>query len=83
MEVVLHYAKWALEREQEQAARIFTERQEEETSEKLEPRFILDFLKPFQGATILYLEHLINDRKSMVQLPIQVYFTVPCSHLVC
>ena len=66
IEVVLQYAKWALDRNQEMAARIFTERVEGEKSEQLEPHFLLDFLKPYPDATLMYLEYLVNDGKSKV-----------------
>ena len=66
IEVVLQHAKWALDRNQEVAVRVFTERVEGEKSEQLEPRFLLDFLKPYPDATLTYLEYLINDKKSMV-----------------
>lgn len=66
IEVVLQYAKWALDRNQEVAVRVFTERIEGEKSEQLEPHFLLDFLKPYPDATLVYLEYLVNDRNSMV-----------------
>lgn len=68
IEVVIQYAKWALDKNQEMAARIFTERVEGEKSEQLEPHFLLDFLKPYPDATLVYLEYLINDRKLIVRI---------------
>ena len=61
---MLHYAEWALARDQGQAVRVFTERKEQK--ESLEPAFVLNFLKPFPVATVAYLEHIINDKKSKV-----------------
>ncbi|CAI8050652.1 Transforming growth factor-beta receptor-associated protein 1 [Geodia barretti] len=64
IEVVLQYAKWALDRNQEVGVKIFTERLEGEKSKQLEPPFLLEYLKPYPDATLLYLEYLVNDRNS-------------------
>ena len=68
IEVVLQYAKWALDKNQEVAVKIFTERVEGEKSEKLEPSFLLEYLKPYPDATLLYLEYLVNDRNCSVRM---------------
>ena len=79
IEVVLQHAKWALDRNQEVAVRVFTERVEGEKSEQLEPRFLLDFLKPYPDATLTYLEYLINDKKSMVCVHTCTLYNVQCT----
>ena len=68
IEVVLQYAKWALDRNQEVGVKIFTERLEGEKSKQLEPPFLLEYLKPYPDATLLYLEYLVNDRNSTVRM---------------
>ena len=68
--MVLQYAKWALDRHQEVAVRVFTERVEGEKSEQLEPPFLVDFLKPYPEATLIYLEYLVNDKSSKVYIAI-------------
>ena len=67
IEVVLQYAEWALQRNQEVAVKIFTDRVEGEKSEQLKPASLLEFLKPYPDATLLYLEHLVNDGNSKVE----------------
>ena len=67
--MVLQYAKWALDHNQEVAVKIFTDRLEGEKSEQLEPAFLLEYLKPYPDATLLYLEYLVNDRNSTVRMP--------------
>lgn len=62
-EVVLKYAQWALERDEEMAARIFTER---EIPLPLGPNKVLEFLSPFPLATIVYLEHSIHNQATKV-----------------
>jgi tetratricopeptide (TPR) repeat protein len=64
VEVVLEYAGWALDRDQEVAVKVFTERVEGERSEQLQPAALLEFLRPYPDATLLYLEYLVNDRNS-------------------
>jgi hypothetical protein len=74
IEVVLQYSKWALDRNQEEAARVFTERVDGEKSEQLKPSFLLDFLKPYPDATLIYLEYLVNDKNLMVVDAVATYF---------
>lgn len=71
--MVLQYAKWALDKNQEVAVRVFTERVEGEKSEQLKPPFVIDFLKPYPDATLVYLEYLVNDKESKVLQHIQPY----------
>ena len=66
--MVLEYAHWALERNQEVAVKIFTDRLEGEKSEKLQPHSLLEFLKPYSDATLLFLENLVHDKNSTVSL---------------
>ena len=49
------------------AVKIFTDRVEGEKSEQLKPASLLEFLKPYPDATLLYLEHLVNDGNSKVE----------------
>ena len=83
IEVVLQYAKWALDRDEEVAMCVFTERVEGEKSEQLEPPFLLDFLKPYPMATLVYLECLVNDKNSMVRTCIYKHDNCPPIHLEC
>ena len=76
--MVLQYAQWALDRNQEEAARVFTERVDGEKSEQLKPSFLLDFLKPYPDATLIYLEYLVNDKNLMV-VNVRCYQTTPAS----
>ena len=66
IEVVVQYAKWALDRNQEVAVKIFTDRVEGERSELLEPSSLQEYLKAYPDATLLYLEYLVNDRSCKV-----------------
>lgn len=56
-EVVLKYARWALQRDEEMASKIFTEGQPQ-----LKPDTVLSFLDGFPVALVAYLETLINER---------------------
>ena len=62
----MQYAKWALDCHQEMAVCVFTDRVEGEKFDQLQPSFLLDFLKPYPDATLIYLEYLINDKNSKV-----------------
>ena len=64
-EVVLKYAEWALERDEEMAAHIFTKR---DNPLSLSSNRVLEFLSPFNLATVLYLEYVIQDQGSKVRL---------------
>ena len=46
--------------------KIFTDRLEGEKSEKLQPHSLLEFLKPYSDATLLFLENLVHDKNSTV-----------------
>ena len=59
-ELVVKYARWALERDEELATKIFTER--EDNSEVLSPHRVLDYLKSFPIATVSYLEYIIRNK---------------------
>ena len=56
----MKYAHWALERDEELATKIFTER--EDNSEILSPHRVLEYLKSFPVATVSYLEHIIRNK---------------------
>ena len=62
-EVVLEYAKWALEKDEEMAINIFTNR---EDSSLLPAAQVLDFLTNFPTATVAYLEYVIHQQGSKV-----------------
>ncbi|XP_062503834.1 transforming growth factor-beta receptor-associated protein 1-like [Corticium candelabrum] len=63
-EIVLKYAKWALDKNQELAATIFTNRPvREKLGEHLHPEFVVNFLTPYVLALRLYLEYLVFTRK--------------------
>ena len=62
----MKYARWALERDEELATKIFTER--EDNSEVLSPHRVLEYLKSFPVATVSYLEHIIRRRGSKVSI---------------
>ena len=49
--------------------KIFMDHLEGEKSEQLEPAFLLEYLKPYPDATLLYLEYLVNNRNSTVRMP--------------
>lgn len=66
----MKYAHWALERDEELATKIFTER--EESSEVLSPGRVLDYLKSFPIATVSYLEHIIRSKGSKVSVMIEI-----------
>ena len=59
-ELVVKYARWALERDEELATKIFTER--EDNSEVLSPHRVLEYLHSFPVATVSYLEHIIRNK---------------------
>ena len=61
--IVLKYSKWALERDEEMAARIFTDRDD---SFSLPPEKVLEFLSPFPVAMVLYLQHTIHNKATKV-----------------
>ena len=62
-EVVLKYARWALERDEKIAVKIFTDRRsQEQPSERMRPDSVLHFLSPFATATVNYLEYLVCDK---------------------
>ena len=61
----MKYARWALERDEELATKIFTER-EDDKSEVLSPHRVLEYLKSFPVATVSYLEHIIRNKGSKV-----------------
>lgn len=63
--ILLKYAQWALERDEEMAARIFTERDD---PFPLSPNKILEFLSPFPLATVSYLEYAIHTQATKVTL---------------
>lgn len=63
--MVLKYARWALERDEEMASHIFTERDD---VTPLPPSEVLEFLIPFPLATVAYLEHVIKIQNSKVSL---------------
>jgi hypothetical protein len=63
-EVVLKYAEWALKKNQELAAIIFTNRPvREQLGERLQSDFILNFLTSYPVALKLYLEYLVFTKK--------------------
>ena len=68
--MVVKYARWALERDEELATKIFTER--EDSSEILSPHRVLEYLHPFPVATVSYLEHIIHNKG----LKVSNYLTV-------
>ncbi len=63
--IVLKYSKWALERDEEMAVRIFTD---QDDSFPLLPEKVLEFLSPFPVATVLYLQHAIHHRATKVRI---------------
>ncbi len=66
-EVVLKYARWALERDERTAVGIFTDRNpQDQVSKELRTDRVLDFLSPFPTATVIFLEHLVHDKESKV-----------------
>ena len=61
--MVLKYARWALERDEKIAVKIFTNRRsQEQPSERMRPDSVLHFLSPFATATVYYLEYLVCDK---------------------
>ena len=67
--MVLKYARWALERDEKIAVKIFTARRTpEQPSERMKPESVINFLSPFATATISYLEYLVHDKGLKVSL---------------
>lgn len=75
-EVVLQYAQWALERHEEEAAHIFTKR---ENALPLSINQVLEFLSPFPVATVSYLEYVVHNLASKVCAK---HYPVQCAHLL-
>ena len=66
---MLKYARWALERDEKIAVKIFTARRTpEQPSERMKPESVINFLSPFATATISYLEYLVHDKGLKVSL---------------
>ncbi len=63
LHVVLEYVKWALDRDEEMAVQIFTEREDKSS---MSPSQVLDILSPFKLATMSYLEHIVHVQDSKV-----------------
>ncbi|EDO42369.1 predicted protein [Nematostella vectensis] len=58
------HVPWLLEKNQELAVRVFTERPgDEPSSDRLQPDFIIDYLQRFPVARIKYLEFLVFEQK--------------------
>jgi hypothetical protein len=70
-ELVVKYARWALERDEVLATKIFTER--EDNSEILSPHRVLEYLHSFPVATVSYLEHIIRNKGLKVSSYMYMY----------
>ncbi|GIY25978.1 transforming growth factor-beta receptor-associated protein 1 [Caerostris darwini] len=57
------YVDFVLERDQRLGVRIFTERSPSETSERLRPDFIVEYLHRFPVALVKFLEYLVFEKK--------------------
>ncbi|XP_072162816.1 transforming growth factor-beta receptor-associated protein 1-like [Diadema setosum] len=63
-ELVWRYVDWAMKKDPELAAKIFTDRPENEPStERMRPDMIIDYLHAYPKAVIRYLEHLVFVKK--------------------
>ncbi|KAI8520587.1 transforming growth factor, beta receptor associated protein 1 [Branchiostoma belcheri] len=63
-ELVWRYVDWALEKDQEQGVKIFTQRPADEPqTERMRPETIVDYLHRYPQAVVGYLEHLVFTRK--------------------
>lgn len=64
-DLVFKYAPWALKKNEALAATIFTDRQKTEySSNSFAPEVVLECLKEYHTALMLYLEHLVFVHKS-------------------
>ena len=76
--MVFRYSRWALERDEEMATKIFTERKD---SEELNSEKVLDFLSPFPIAAVSYLEHIIHGKGSKVNYNKSLCNSVSCMQI--
>ncbi|XP_018584648.1 transforming growth factor-beta receptor-associated protein 1 homolog [Scleropages formosus] len=62
--VVWKYADWALKKNQEVGVQIFTRRPKEDKQQKqMNPDDVIKYLHKYKQATVLYLEHLVLDKR--------------------
>lgn len=58
------YSRWALDRDETKGVTVFIEEPEQRV---LSPSAVLELLIPYNTATLMYLEYLINVKNSEVQ----------------
>lgn len=67
VDIVMKHASWILSKSESEGVTIFTDRPQTDTlHEKLRVPAVLEVLEPFEEATMLYLEYLIDSRGSEV-----------------
>ncbi len=67
--LVWNYIDWAMFKNQNLAVKIFTERPSLElTNERMRPEIIVDFLKSYKTALVIYLEHLVFTKQIQVKI---------------
>ncbi|KAJ8282696.1 hypothetical protein COCON_G00052150 [Conger conger] len=64
LDLVWKYAEWALQRDQKVGVQIFTRRAvSDDQTDQMNPDAIIEYLHKYQQATVLYLEHLVLERR--------------------
>lgn len=68
MQIIWKYADWSMKVDQVKAVKIFTHRPSDElTNPRNRAENILDYLKNYKKALIIYLEHLVSTKHSQVK----------------
>ena len=78
VDIIMKHANWVLSKSEHEGVTIFTDRPRVDTvHEKLKIPAVLEVLEPFEEATMLYLEYLINVRGSEVSHTHECAMNVP------